>query len=100
MEGKKYYVVKEGGDDHIPTSHSRCHAYSEPQLRERNINSSFNYHLRLDIFNFWTENDSVSRVTGGLVCGDRAERSCEICPGFHPNGNEPHNMSLTKERKK
>lgn len=52
MEGKKYYVVKEGEDNHIPTSHSRCHAYSEPQLRERNINSSFNYHLRLDIFNF------------------------------------------------
>lgn len=28
-------------------------------------------------------------ATGGLVFGETDEKSCEICPSFHANGNQP-----------
>lgn len=93
-------MVKEGEDDHILISQGRCLAYREPQLRERNINSSFNYPLRPDRVNCSTVNDFVSRAIGGLVFAERDEKSCEISPSPHPNGNWPHNISVTKGREK
>lgn len=65
-EGKKCYVEKKTMAMSLSTT-----AYGKPQLGERNVDCTFNFHLRLDILIAKPRLISCLEATGGLVFAER-----------------------------